>query len=98
LLERLDDPAKRWKLSMNDVAERQLWDRYMEAYDEMIRKTSTPDAPWYVVPADRKWFAHLVVAKVAIDTLGRLDLKFPDVGQTALRELEEMRQALLKLR
>ena len=60
---RLEEPAKRWKFSMGDVAERKLWDKYMRAYEDMIRHTTTPEAPWYVVPADHKWFARLVVAR-----------------------------------
>jgi len=80
LLERLDIPSKRWKRSVSDVAERQLWDCYMDAYDVMIHKTSTPEAAWYVVPADHKWFAHLVVAEVVIDALDHLDVKFPDAA------------------
>jgi PPK2 family polyphosphate:nucleotide phosphotransferase len=96
LLERLDDPAKRWKFSLQDVAERKLWDRYMDAYEEMIRNTSTREAPWYVVPADHKWFAHLVVAEVMIDVLDQLDLKIPKVDQVALRELKQIREALME--
>jgi PPK2 family polyphosphate:nucleotide phosphotransferase len=93
-LERLDDPAKRWKFSMGDVAERGLWDRYMEAYEDMIRHTSTPEAPWYVVPADNKWFSRIVVAAALVDRMERLDLHFPIVGEGALKELEEARKAL----
>ena len=62
LLARLDEPAKRWKFSMHDIAERKLWDKYMAAYEDMIRHTSTPEAPWHVVPTDHKWFAHLAIA------------------------------------
>src|SRR5262249_17262861 len=61
LLARLDEPAKRWKFSMGDIAERALWDKYMSAYEDMIRSTSTPEAPWYVIPADHKWFSRLGV-------------------------------------
>ena len=61
LLARLDDPSKRWKFSAGDIEERKLWDQHMNAYEEMIRNTSTPEAPWYVVPADKKWFARLVM-------------------------------------
>ena len=96
LLERLDDPAKRWKFSLQDVAERKLWDPYMDAYEEMIRNTSTREAPWYVVPADHKWFAHLVVAKVMIDVLDQLDLQIPKADQVALRELKQIREALME--
>jgi polyphosphate kinase 2 (PPK2 family) len=76
-LDRLDEPAKNWKFSPGDVVERQHWDEYMDAYEDMIRNTATAHAPWYVVPADKKWFARLAVAAVLIDTLEGLDLKFP---------------------
>jgi polyphosphate kinase 2 (PPK2 family) len=94
-LARLDDPAKRWKFSMNDVTERKRWDRYMEAYEEMIRATSTDDAPWYVVPADNKWFTWLLVADVIVDALEGLDLNLPEVDGKALAEMKKARRALL---
>ena len=94
LLARLDEPAKRWKFSMDDLAERKLWDRYMDAYEDMIRNTSTADAPWYVVPADNKWFARLVMSTVIVDVLDRLDLAFPKFDRPALRGMKRMRKAL----
>ena len=94
-LERIEEPGKRWKFSMGDVAERKLWDKYMEAYEDVIRNTSRDEAPWYVVPADNKWFARLVVAAAMIDALEALDLKFPKVEGAALKELEQARAALL---
>jgi PPK2 family polyphosphate:nucleotide phosphotransferase len=94
-LARLEQPAKRWKFSMGDVAERKLWDKYMAAYEDMIRATSRPDAPWYVVPADNKPFARLVVAKAMIEALEGLDLKFPKVDPAALKEMEKVRKALV---
>jgi PPK2 family polyphosphate:nucleotide phosphotransferase len=94
LLQRLEDPSKRWKFSMDDIAERKLWDRYMEAYEDMIRATSTPEAPWHVVPADHKWFARLVVAKVIVETLDKLNLAYPKFDGKALREMKRMRKAL----
>jgi len=94
-LDRLEQPAKRWKFSMGDVAERRLWDKYMAAYDDMIRATSRPYAPWYVVPADNKPFARLVVAKAMIEALEGLDLKFPRVDPAALKDMEKVRKALL---
>jgi PPK2 family polyphosphate:nucleotide phosphotransferase len=93
-LARLEQPAKRWKFSMGDVAERKLWDKYMAAYDDMIRATSRPHAPWYVVPADNKPFARLIVAKAMVEALDRLDLKFPKVDPAALKEMEKVRKAL----
>jgi PPK2 family polyphosphate:nucleotide phosphotransferase len=94
-LARLDEPAKRWKFSMSDVEERKLWDRYMAAYEDMIRHTATPEAPWYVVPADNKWAARLVVAAALVHALERLDLKFPKVDGKALAEMRRVRTALL---
>jgi PPK2 family polyphosphate:nucleotide phosphotransferase len=93
-LARIEEPAKRWKLSMSDVTERKLWDRYMEAYEEMIRATSHADGRWYVVPADHKPFARLMVARVMIDALTRLDLAFPEVKGKALAELKKVERAL----
>jgi PPK2 family polyphosphate:nucleotide phosphotransferase len=94
-LERLDDPAKRWKFSIDDVADRKLWDCYMEAYEDMVRNTSTPEAPWYVIPADNKWFARLVVAAALVETMERLDLHFPKIEGAALNELMKVRKMLL---
>jgi PPK2 family polyphosphate:nucleotide phosphotransferase len=94
LLARLDEPHKHWKFSMTDVAERKLWDEYMDAYEDMIRATSREEAPWYVVPADRKPFARLVVAAAMVDTLKALDLEFPKVEGAALKELQQVRTAL----
>ena len=94
-LERLDEPAKRWKFNMDDIAERKLWDKYMAAYEDMIRATSRPDAPWYVVPADHKRFARLVVAKATVEAMEGLDLEFPKVEGAALKELQKVRAALV---
>ena len=76
-LDRLDDPNKRWKFNMGDVKERDLWPRYMAAYQDLIRKTSTKEAPWIVVPADHKWFARLLVSAALIEALEKIDPKFP---------------------
>jgi PPK2 family polyphosphate:nucleotide phosphotransferase len=94
LLARLDEPAKRWKFNAGDIAERKLWDKYMGVYEDAIRATSTEHAPWYVVPADSKPFARLVVARTIVDTLSRLDLKFPTVGAADLKEMKKIREAL----
>jgi PPK2 family polyphosphate:nucleotide phosphotransferase len=93
-LDRLDDPDKRWKFSMGDIAERKLWDRYMQAYEDTIRATATHEAPWYVVPADEKWFARLVVAAAMVHTLEKLDLAFPQVPPAALQEMQKVGKAL----
>jgi PPK2 family polyphosphate:nucleotide phosphotransferase len=94
-LDRIEEPAKRWKFSMGDIAERKLWPKYMEAYEDMIRETSRPEAPWFVVPADNKWFTRLVVAAAIGDAMERLDLAFPKVEGKALAELQKVRKALL---
>jgi len=94
-LERLENPEKHWKFSATDVAERRHWDAYMEAYEDMIRHTATPAAPWYVVPADPKWFTRLVVAAAVIDALTSLDLRYPEVPPDRQRELAAARRALL---
>jgi PPK2 family polyphosphate:nucleotide phosphotransferase len=93
-LARLEEPGKRWKFSMGDVAERERWDDYMEAYQDMIRGTSRAYAPWYVVPADHKHVAWLVVASAIIDVLEGLDLDFPKVAGKALEELKSAERAL----
>lgn len=75
---RLDEPDKNWKFSTGDLAERKRWDDYQRVYEDAISETSTDDAPWYVVPADRKWYRNLVVSQILIDTLEGLDLRYPD--------------------
>ena len=93
-LERLDEPEKKWKFSASDVLERQYWDDYMRAYEEMIRNTSTKYAPWYVVPADHKWFTRLVVAEALIHSLEELDLSFPEMDSEKRRDLKKAQAAL----
>ena len=94
-LERLDNPDKNWKFSANDATERGFWDKYMEAYEETIRETATEDAPWYVVPADHKWFTRVIVAAAIIDALASLDLHYPEVSPAKKQELFGARDALL---
>ncbi len=93
-LERIAEPAKRWKFSLGDVAERRLWPKYMDAYEDVIRETSLDVAPWYVVPADNKWFTRMVVAAALVDALDRLKLEYPKVEGAALNELQQVRKAL----
>jgi polyphosphate kinase 2 (PPK2 family) len=94
-MERLEDPDKNWKFSTADVAERAHWKDYMKAYDDMIRATATKDAPWYVVPADNKWYTRIVVASAVVDALASLDLHYPKVGKAQRAELARARKALL---
>jgi PPK2 family polyphosphate:nucleotide phosphotransferase len=94
-LKRLDEPEKNWKFSAADVEERKHWDDYQHAYESLIRHTATVHAPWYVVPADHKWFTRLVVAAAVIDTLRDLDLHYPKLDAAKTRELEEARLKLL---
>ena len=94
-LDRIDDPLKNWKFSSNDASERDYWDDYMKAYEEMIQETSTKYAPWYVVPADNKWFTRVIVASAVIDALDSLDLAYPEVDQSKLKELAAAKKKLL---
>ena len=93
-LDRLEEPAKNWKFSMGDIAERALWDKYQAAYQDLIRYTSSRDAPWHVVPADHKWFARAVIGSTIVAALESLDLQFPKVDESELGELEKVRKAL----
>ena len=94
-MERLDNPDKNWKFSSTDAKERGYWDEYMEAYEDMIRHTSTPEAPWYVVPADNKWYTRVVVAAAVIDGLHSLDLAYPTVDAEKMKDLDAARAVLL---
>ncbi len=93
-LERLENPEKNWKFSSADLNERAYWDQYQNAYEDMIRNTATDHAPWYVVPADNKWFTRVVVAAAIIDTLASLKLEYPAVGKDMLKELATAKRAL----
>jgi PPK2 family polyphosphate:nucleotide phosphotransferase len=95
-LERLERPEKNWKFSSADMNERGFWDQYQEAYEDMIQNTATKHAPWYVVPADNKWFTRVVVAAAVIDTLASLNLAYPEVGKEKLKELAAAKRALSK--
>jgi PPK2 family polyphosphate:nucleotide phosphotransferase len=96
LLERLEDPKKSWKFSMADVKERNSWKAYQQVYEEMIQKTAMKHSPWYVVPADNKWFTRLIVASVIIEALDALDLAFPVADKAKRRELKTVREFLLR--
>jgi PPK2 family polyphosphate:nucleotide phosphotransferase len=93
-LARLDDPAKNWKFSINDVNERLHWNAYMRAYEAALGATSTKSAPWYVIPADNKWFTRLAVANIVSEALESLDLRFPVLDRRKQRELAEARRRL----
>jgi PPK2 family polyphosphate:nucleotide phosphotransferase len=94
-LARLDEPEKNWKFSAVDVAERAHWDLYQNAYESAIRHTATREAPWYVVPADNKWFTRLVVGATIVETLAGLDLRYPKVDAAKRKELARARAQLL---
>ena len=94
-LERLEEPAKNWKFSLADISERALWAKYQAAYQDMIRHTSAPQAPWHVVPADHKWFARVVIGSTIVSALDRLDLHFPKVDKADRSEFKQVREALL---
>jgi PPK2 family polyphosphate:nucleotide phosphotransferase len=93
-LDRLAEPEKNWKFALRDVLERGHWDAYMEAYEEAIRETATADSPWFVLPADNKWFTRLAVASVVVDTLESLDLRLPEPDAARRKELDEARKLL----
>jgi polyphosphate kinase 2 (PPK2 family) len=93
-LDRLEIPAKNWKFSMADVTERGYWGKYQAAYQEIVRHTSTPAAPWHVVPADHKWFARMVIGSAIVTALEKLDLKFPKVDKASREEFKVVRKAL----
>lgn len=94
-LERIDDPAKNWKFNARDVSERAHWDDYMAAYEAAIQATAAPHAPWYVVPADRKWFMRLVVMQAIIAEMDSLDLAYPTLSEADVKKLADARKALL---
>jgi len=95
-LERAKDPDKNWKFSVSDMAERHHWNEYQDFYEDMIRNTATKDSPWYVVPADNKWFSRLVVVAAVVETLASLDLAYPKVDKVRLKEIAKAQKALLE--
>lgn len=94
-LERAEHPDKNWKFSASDMAERERWDDYQKAYEEMIRDTATKESPWYVVPADNKWFTRVVVGAAIVDTLDAMNLAYPEVDKERLAEIAQAKKALL---
>jgi polyphosphate kinase 2 (PPK2 family) len=95
-LERIDLPEKNWKFSANDAKERAHWGEYMNAYEQTIRHTATPESPWYVVPADNKWFTRIVVASAIITGLDDLNLRYPKVDERRRKELATARRLLMR--
>ncbi|MGA6980545.1 MAG: polyphosphate kinase 2 family protein [Candidatus Sulfotelmatobacter sp.] len=95
-LARLDEPEKHWKFSEADIRERDHWDQYQEAYEDMIRHTASKHAPWYVVPADNKWYTHLVVSAAIVEALEELKLSYPKVDAAKLKEIRAARKLLAK--
>ena len=94
-MKRLDDPEKNWKFSSADVRERQYWNDYMKAFEDAIRATASVRAPWFVVPADNKWFTRLVVAAAIVDAIERLDLRYPKVDAARKKEIAAARTVLV---
>ena len=94
-LDRIEDPSKNWKFSVGDLKERALWDKYMNVYEEAIRETSTADAPWYVIPADKKWYARLAISQVIEEKLESLNLKYPVLLKVELDQLGTIKQQLI---
>jgi PPK2 family polyphosphate:nucleotide phosphotransferase len=93
-LKRVENPSKNWKFSMDDAQERGFWKEYQAAYEEMIQSTAGKHAPWYVVPADNKWYTHLIVGAAIINALVNLNLSFPKVGKAKRKELQQVRKKL----
>lgn len=94
-LDRINDPSKNWKFSSGDIAERALWKDYMKVYEEAITETSTAASPWYIIPADKKWYARLAISQILAETFKGLDLKYPVLGKEEAGKLDEFKQQLL---
>ncbi|PKL83697.1 MAG: polyphosphate--nucleotide phosphotransferase [Ignavibacteriae bacterium HGW-Ignavibacteriae-3] len=95
-LKRIEDPAKNWKFSESDLAERDYWNDYMKSYEEAINATSTDYAPWHIIPADKKWFTRLAISEIIIETLNSMDIKYPEVSEEQKKNLEACKAELLK--
>jgi polyphosphate kinase 2 (PPK2 family) len=93
-LERIDEPHKNWKFSVADIEERKFWKLYMSAYEDCLIATSTPEAPWYIVPADDKGNARLIVSQIILDTLNGLEMAYPEVSDKRRQELQSIRERL----
>jgi len=95
-LERIDNPEKNWKLSVNDVKERQFWDDYMKVYFEMMKNTSTQHAPWYIIPADNKWFSRVAIGEILIEKLKSLNLNYPKLNAEQTTNIKSAKLFLKK--
>ena len=95
-LERIDDASKNWKFSPTDIAERKYWDEYMKAYEKAIKETATPENPWYVIPADKKWFTRIAISKIILQTFEELKLKYPVLPKTEMDKLQQIKEVLEK--
>jgi PPK2 family polyphosphate:nucleotide phosphotransferase len=95
-LERIDDASKNWKFSPTDVTERKYWDEYMKAYEKAIKETATPENPWYVIPADKKWFTRVAISKIILQTFEELKLKYPVLPKTDMDKLQQIKESLEK--
>ena len=94
-ISRIDTPKKNWKISANDIKEREYWDEYQEAFEKMINSTSTENSPWYVVPADKKWFCRLQVSRIVLETLKNIDPHYPHISEEELEEVQNYRKILM---
>jgi PPK2 family polyphosphate:nucleotide phosphotransferase len=94
LMERIEDPSKHWKFAFGDMKERALWDKYMNAYDDMFAATSTPEAPWYVIPGNKRWFTRATIARIVAEKLESLNLRFPEVTEKQRQEIAEAKRIL----
>jgi PPK2 family polyphosphate:nucleotide phosphotransferase len=94
-LSRIDDPEKNWKFSASDVSEREFWDDYMKAYEKAIQETATEQSPWYVIPADKKWFTRIAISSIVLDTMMKLKLRYPVLPKEEKEKLEDVKRALL---
>ncbi|HZH35011.1 MAG TPA: polyphosphate kinase 2 family protein [Pyrinomonadaceae bacterium] len=94
LMERIEDPSKHWKFAFGDMKERALWDKYMHAYEEMFAATSTPEAPWYVIPGNKRWFTRATIARIVAEKLESLNLRFPEVTEKQRQEIAEAKRIL----
>ena len=94
-ISRIDTPKKNWKISAGDIKEREFWDDYQEAFESMVNKTSTENSPWYVVPADHKWYARLVVSRIVLQTLKDMEPHFPYISDDDMAEMSEYRRKLV---